>query len=326
MRLDVEGFQQVERLDLGGACAFLAIHAAPSGRSFGGVRVGTYASDDDALDDACRLARAMTRKVLLAGIPAGGAKTVIRLPAGGWPPAARAAGLARLGEHIERLGGLYHCGADLGFTDADETALRATTRHVAARSIGIWTARSVLLALRAVLPEPRSVAIQGLGVVGRGVAEDLLGAGCRVVAADLDEAAGAGLRGLERVAPSALIEADCEVLSPCATGGVIDTEVAGRLRSGVVCGGANNPLADDAAADRLHARGIVYVPDVISNAGAVIQGASEALGQHAQIEPRLAAVADTVRAVLDRSRREDRSPHHVARDMADALLVLAQER
>lgn len=324
MRVHVEGFQEVYRLDLGGgATAFLVIHAAPHGRSFGGVRLRAYDSDDDALEDAKRLASAMTRKVLLAGIPAGGGKTVVRLPAGGWPEEQRTAGMECLGAFIEDLGGLYHCGADLGFTEKDEAALMRTTQHVATRALGPWTALSVVSAIRAVR-DPASVAVQGLGVVGARVAVEMIDGGARVVGADVVDEPSPGLRGVERVAPEAIYDADCEVFSPCATGSVLDAESIPRLRCGLVCGGANNPFATDDDADRLHARGIRYVPDVLANAGAVIKGASDALGQSRLVEKRLNAVADRVREVLQRAADEGRSPHHVARDMADALLVLAR--
>lgn len=322
MRVDLDGFHGMYRLDLGGATAFLVIHAAPHGRSFGGIRLRSYASDEDALDDAKRLASAMTRKVLLAGIPAGGGKTVVRIPEGGWPDEQRAAGMERLGAVIEDLNGLYHCGADLGFTDADEAALRRTTRHVASRELGPWTALSVVESIRAVC-DPASVAVQGLGVVGARVAMEMIDGGARVVGTDVVPDPSPGLRGLRRIPPDAIYDADCEVFSPCATGAVLHAATIERLRCRVVCGGANNPFAEDADADRLHARDIAYVPDVLANAGAVIKGASDALGESQLIESRMAAVADRVRAVLERAEVEGRSPHRVVQDEADRLLELA---
>jgi leucine dehydrogenase len=322
MLIDVEGFHEVHRLDLGGATAFVAIHAAPHGRSFGGIRLRRYASDDDALADAKKLASAMTRKVLLAGIPAGGGKTVVRLPEEGWPAEARRAGMELLGEFIEDMSGLYHCGADLGFTDDDEAALRRTTRHVASRALGPWTALSVVESIRAVC-DPRSVAVQGLGVVGARVAAEMLDAGARVVGSDVVPDPAPGVRGIERVEPDAIYGADCEVFSPCATGGVLDAGTIAQLRCWLVCGGANNPFAEDADADRLHARGIGYVPDVLANAGAVIKGASDALGESHLIERRMSAVGARVRAVLQRAADEGRSAHHVVQDEADRLLDLA---
>ncbi len=325
MRLDLEGVHAAWRLDLGGATAFVVVHAAPGRRSFGGIRVRAYPDDAAALTDARRLAEAMTRKVLLAGLPAGGAKTVVRVPARGWDEAARRAGMERLGAFVESLGGLYHCGADLGFTDDDEAAVRRATAHVGARSLGPLTARSVLVALDAVCA-PASVAVQGLGVVGSRVAADLVARGVAVDGADVDAAAARSVEGVRVVAPETVAHAACDVFSPCAAGGVLDAATIARLRCRVVCGGANNPFAEDADADRLHARGITYVPDVLANAGAVIGGASLALGEPERTDARIAALADTVREVLARAAREDRSPHHVVRELADALLAEALAR
>jgi leucine dehydrogenase len=325
MKIEVDGFQAAYRIELGKATAFLVVHAAPYARSFGGIRLRKYASDDAALADAKLLARAMTRKVLLAGIPAGGAKTVIRVPAEGWSVEDRAAGLRQLGEFIQGLEGLYHCGADLGFTDADEAALRSTCGFVAPRALGPWTARRVLVAMHAVCT-PASVAVQGVGAVGTGVATSLIDDGVSVHGTDLDGAAVAAVPGLINVAPSEIYEVDCEVFSPCATGGVLDEETIARLRCRIVCGGANNPLAGPAGAEMLRERGIIYVPSVIANAGAVIKGASDALGESDRVEERMAGIAERVKDILEIAKREERSPQAVSHDLAERLLVLAFER
>ncbi len=325
MKIEAEGFQVAYRIELGKATAFLVVHAAPYGRSFGGIRLRKYVSDDAALEDAKQLATAMTRKVLLAGISAGGAKTVIRVPAEGWSSEARDAGMRKLGEFIQGLEGLYYCGADLGFTGADEASMRMTCSFVAPRSVGPWTARSVLIAMRAVC-DPESVAVQGLGVVGGHVATDLIDKGARVVGADLDGAAEAAVPGLITVPPDAIYETECDVFSPCATGGVLNAETIDRLRCRVVCGGANNPLAGPDDGERLRQRGILYVPSVLANAGAVIKGASDALGESEAIDERMRGIAERVKDVLAISEREGRSPHLVSHDLADHLLVLAFER
>jgi leucine dehydrogenase len=152
----------------------------------------------------------------------------------------------------------------------------------------------------------------------------MIDGGAAVVGADVVPDPSPGLCGLRRVPPDAIYDAECEVFSPCATGAVLHAATIERLRCRLVCGGANNPFASDADADRLHARGIGYVPDVLANAGAVIKGASDALGESHLIEKRMAAVGERVREVLRRAEDEDRSPHRIVQDMADALLVLAR--
>ena len=314
-RLTAPGFDAAYRLRCAGATAFVAIHAALGGRAFGGVRIRAYPDERDALADALALAEAMTRKVVLAGIHGGGAKTVLTLPA----PAARADALRELGAFIESLGGAYQCGPDYGFTAADEAILRDATRHVACGGLAAATARSTLLALLAAR-EPRVAAIQGLGGVGRALAEALVARGVRVIASD--PAWPSDLPpSIERAPPEAIYDVPCDVFAPCAHGGVLNATTIPRLRAALVCGAANNPLASDADADLLHARGVDYVPDVVANAGAAIVGASTALGEAAQIEPRMAGIPALVHDLLARARAERRSPHRIARELADARIA-----
>ncbi len=325
MKLDVQGFDQVHRLELGAATAFVAIHRAPYGRSFGGIRVRRYPNDEAALRDARLLAVAMSRKVVLAGLPAGGAKTVVRAPAGDWPDEERRRTMHELGRFIASLDGRYHCGADLGLTLSDHAALAAETDHIAPLDLGAWTARSVIDAMYAV-SSPDVVAVQGLGAVGGVVAELLRDAGVRVIGTDVSADALAAVDGIETVEHDEIWDVACDVFSPCAGGGVLDLDTVERLQCSVVCGGANNPFASVGDVDDLHARGILYVPDVLSNAGAVIKGASDAMGQSDQIEDRMALIPRRVNDVIARAKAESQSPHRVAREMADGLLVLSLER
>jgi leucine dehydrogenase len=311
------GYEHVYELECAGSRAFIAIHAALRGRAFGGVRIRAYASDEHALTDALALAEAMTRKVVLAGIDGGGAKSVLRLP----PPHRRAEAIHQLGRFIDSLGGRYQCGGDYGFTAADEAVLRAATRHVACGDLAEATARSVELAIFAAA-DPRVVALQGLGAVGRPLARRLLARGVRVIAADPtwpeDLVPGDTLR---RVDPAAIYGVDCDVFAPCAHGGVLDASTIPRLRAALVCGAANNPFAAADDVDRLDARGVAYIPDVIANAGATIVGASNALGEAAHIDPRFAAIPPLIHELLDRSRRERRSTHWIAHELADQRIA-----
>jgi leucine dehydrogenase len=104
-------------------------------------------------------------------------------------------------------------------------------------------------------------------------------------------------------------------------GGVLDAAAIARLRCRMVAGAANNPLASAEDAGRLHARGIVYVPDFLANAGALILGASNELGEGDLVAARMQALGDRVRDVLAQAAREGRSPHVVAVEQADALIA-----
>ncbi len=313
-RIDCPGFDEVHRIPCGDTVAFVALHALIQGRAFGGIRIRPYESEQAALDDALGLARAMSRKVVMAGLGAGGAKTVLVAP-----PADRAAAVQALGAFIESLGGRYHCGPDMGFTAEDEANLRKHTQHLACTvGLGEATARGVRVAMQAII-EPRTVAVQGLGAVGMPLARMLAADGVRVIASDLEPS-----DEFETVAPDAIYDVRCDVFAPCAAGGVLDEARVARLRCRVVCGGANNPLTDDDVADVLDERGIVYVPDFLANAGAVIAGGSAALGEADQADARIESMGERVRNVVERARYESRTPLHVARSEADERLAAAR--
>jgi leucine dehydrogenase len=80
------------------------------------------------------------------------------------------------------------------------------------------------------------------------------------------------------VDPDAAAGTKCDVFAPCALGGTIDSDSIDRLRCEIVCGSANNLLADDAYAAELTKRGILYAPDFIANAGGLINVYGELRG------------------------------------------------
>ena len=307
---DVEGCAEIHRVECGDTEAFVVIHALVDGRSFGGVRIVDYADSDEAFRDARALAQAMSRKLAIAGIRAGGAKAVMLAPSGN-----RDAAVRDLGEFIESLGGRYWCGADMGFTSADDAVLRSATQYVTCQDMGQYAARTVFVAMEAVC-DPKVVAVQGLGAVGRPLAETLRSAGVAVLASDVRP-----VEGFDLVDADAIYDVECDVFAPCARGGVIDTDTVERLQCKVVCGGANNPLAGDEIAERLREREIVYVPGFVSNVGAAIFGVAEVLGTQDEVGPKMLAVRDTAKEVVRRAEWEDKSPHRVACEMADEIIA-----
>jgi leucine dehydrogenase len=305
-RLEREGFDEVYRLDCAGTPAFVSLHAVIDGRSFGGIRIRSYGSEDDALADVLALSRAMSRKVVMAGIRGGGAKAVLMQPV-----RERAAAVRALGEFVDSLEGRYRCGPDYGFTAADAAILAQATRYASHGDLAHSTAQTILYAMQAVRP-PSVVAIQGVGAVGRHLAQMLQAKGVQVIPSDVHP-----VEGFELVPPDAIYDVPCDCFAPCAAGGVLDEHTIARLKAGMVCGAANNPFRTDDDAERLRARGIAYVPDFIANSGGLIQGASAMIGEEHLIAERLGAVHDLVRDIVARADREGRSPHAVAIELAD---------
>jgi leucine dehydrogenase len=122
--------------------------------------------------------------------------------------------------------------------------------------------------------------------------------------------------GAVAIDADAVTQTECDVFAPCALGSVLTEDVANNLPARGVCGAANNIFANDAAADQMHRRGVVVVPDFIANAGALIQGALWNLKQE-RIEPeRLARIGAMTKEVLSRSRASDRAPITVALELA----------
>ena len=113
-----------------------------------------------------------------------------------------------------------------------------------------------------------------------------------------------------------LVAAD--VFVPAGIGGVLDADVIDTLAARSVCGPANNPLADHAGAERLAARGILYAPDFVVNAGGVIYLDLEAkrLGSREEILARVAGIGDTVRRIFDEAQERRITPLAAAEALA----------
>lgn len=298
-----------------GLRAFVVLDSLTLGPAAGGVRTRAYSSEEEALADASRLARAMTLKCSLAGLEAGGGKAVVLLH----PGVDRERAFEQLGRHVEELGGLFRTAGDLGTTSEDLAAMARNSRFVYTEEVGLFAAagRGLLRCLEA-CAEVRGlgtltglrVAIQGCGGIGASLGRALAPTGAEIVVADLDpERAEALARelGAKVLAPEEILCADVDVIAPCAVGGVLTPELIPRLRAWGICGGANNQLADPTVAGLLAERGILYVPDFLASAGAVIEGVGKTIQQLDDCLPLIDRMGETARSVL-REAEETRRP------------------
>lgn len=322
-----------------GYTGIIAVHSTVMGPAVGGTRLWHYPGIDAAAADALRLSRGMSYKNALAGLPFGGGKAVIMGPAP-TDPASREALMRAHGRAIEWVGGRFVTGEDVGTTVADMETIAAETAHVAGRAGGVgdpspFTARGVLVAMEAAADlrwgraelSGRRVAIQGLGHVGMRLAELLRERGAELVVADVAEASVAD--AVARLGATAspvedILAEECDIVAPCALGAVLTRTSVPRLRADIVCGAANNQLADPEAGDLLQARGVDYVPDYVANAGGVISGAVDIAGwSRTRMEAALEAIGDTVRAVFQRATDDGLPTWRAADQLAeDRLTVL----
>lgn len=293
----------------------LAIHSTRLGPAVGGTRLWRYDKEEDAVVDALRLSRGMTYKNAAAGLDMGGGKAVILAP----PQIHDREPLFRAhGRFIERLGGRFLTGEDVGTSPADMEYIAKETRFVGGLlghggDPSPFTALGVLCGIRAAAQwrwgscdlRGKTVAVQGCGHVGYLVAKNLKEAGATLVVADVDEdRAGRAATDFEarRVAANAIYDAAADIFAPCALGGILNDETIPRLRVEIVAGAANNQLLEDRHGDALEARGILYAPDYVVNAGGVISGASMFGWSPEQIEARIRGVHERLLEVFDIAR------------------------
>lgn len=324
-----------------GATMAVAIHSTLLGPALGGVRLWRYLRDEDGVSDALRLARGMTFKAAAAGLDLGGGKGVICSPSTAPPTGEkREAILLDFGDLVESLDGHYVTAEDVGTSPEDMAVIGTRTPHVTGMpedrggtgDPSPFTAIGVQAAMRAAAKSAfgsgdlggRRVVITGLGHVGQHLARGLTEAGADLAASDIDarKRAVADALGAEWLEPDHALEAECDVVSPCAVGGAIHAGNVGRLRCGIVCGAANNQLADESLAEVLASRGILYTPDFIANAGGLINVYREIHSYPAERAKELAlGIEGTTARVLTQAATLGTTPLEAARALASERLA-----
>ncbi len=315
-----------------GLRGFIAIHDTTLGPALGGVRIWRYNSEDEALTDVLRLSRGMTYKASLAELPCGGGKAVIIEH----DAMNREACFEAFGRLVESFHGRFYTGRDVGITDDDLKHAGRNTSYVACESsaalgdmsehtaIGVWHALRACLEFAGIAPRRARVGIQGVGSVGLHLGRILKREGMELLVADVDDARVQSVAkewGARVVAPEEILAADCDVVSPCALGGVLNAASVPRISARIVCGCANNQLATPEIGDALAQRGIFYAPDYLVNAGGLIRGAEFYLLKRAESMPSLAKIYDRMRRVLEVARERGGSTARVADELAESRLT-----
>lgn len=312
-----------------GLIGVIALHDLSAGPGVGGVRRRRYPSLGAAVVEATALAEQMTLKTALADLPVGGASAALVDREG----LDLAAAYEALGRAIEALDGAFHCGADAG-TGATELGwiARGTHRvnipagHSQASSTAAGVAAAADAALRHLGHDPGagfSALVQGVGATGSEVALELAAHGARLILTDLERQRAQALLGqiggATLVDPGLALDQVVDVFAPCAVGTPLTAADVGRLYARVVCGAANQQLAEPCVALELDAAGILYVPDFAANAGAVIEGVVSWL--HAsdpdvadRVTAAIAAIGPRVAAILDDALAHDCTPLEAALD------------
>lgn len=321
-----------------GLHCFIAIHNTDLGPAMGGTRIFPYSNRQDALDDVLRLSKAMTYKSALAENGLGGGKAVIIAN----PKKDKTEKLLlSFGKVIDSLQGQYIAAEDMGTTAEDMAIIRKKTGFVGAlpteKSSGDpsrFTAWGVYRGMRAVAKKlwgdeclrKKRIAIQGLGSVGSKLANILFWEGAYLILCDKDPKVThdqAILYGAQVVEPNDFIQTPCDILAPCALGGIINDQTIPLLHCKAIAGAANNQLANPKNGYDLLKKGILYAPDYVINAGGIINAAAEFAQEG--YDPKISRdhvnqIFDSLLSIFNKSEIEKKPTNIVADELAEHKL------
>jgi leucine dehydrogenase len=322
-----------------GLKAIIAVHSTHLGPAAGGARFWHYAKDDDALTDALRLSRGMSYKNAMAGLPLGGGKSVLLAPADRTKSPDM---LHAFGKAVDGLGGRYITAEDVGINVADMIEVARSTKYVAGLpnsagdvggDPGPHTSLGVFLGIKAAVKRALGkdtlsglhIAMQGAGSVATGVALHACAEGAKLSIADVDQAKARKLADATNgrvVSPEEILGLEADVVSPNALGAILTEQSIAALKTPVVAGGANNQLATPQDGGRLHARGILYAPDYVINAGGIINVCTEYLGDGdaGLVRQRTDGIPVRLEQIWAESADSGRDPAAVADAMAQRLI------
>lgn len=334
-----------------GLRAIVAVHSTVLGPAVGGCRFWDYGAahrtasvdvaakraEEDAIFDVLRLSRGMSYKNAMADLRLGGGKSVII----GDPKAIKTPELLRkFGEYLQRLGGTYYTAEDVGTKPQDMELIHQATDFVVGLETGEFatgdpsphTAKGVFAGLQAAVRhklgqktlDGLTVAIQGVGNVGRDLAKHVRDAGAKVLIADISKEnidRTLGAVEAEVVDPNKVHAARADIFAPCALGGILNAKTIPELKAKIIAGAANNQLDQEEADDlALLERGILYAPDYVINAGGIISVESEVHKERlddAARAAKVAKIAETLSEVFQTSDKQQAPTGRVANQIAE---------
>lgn len=341
-RIIVKGYERVVKVTdkKTGLLAIIAIHNTLLGPALGGTRIQPYESVDDAIKDALRLSKGMTYKSSVSEVGFGGGKSVIIADSKQKTPEL----LRAFGAAVEKLGGSYICAEDMGCTTEDVKVIRQATKYVvglphekSSGDPGPFTAWGTFRGIQSVVKrlyktdslEGITVAIQGLGNVGKNLADHLFWAGANLIFSEKDPLKLEELAAkysAKAVSADEILKVECDVFAPCASGGIINEKTIPHFRCKAIAGCANNQLDRDADADELKKRGILYAPDFVINAGGLLNVSYELEdeGYTAKLaRKKTHHIYDTLLAIYEISEKNSESTHAAALSLANYRLKYA---
>ena len=317
-----------------GLRAVTCIHNTVLGPAIGGCRIWDYDSEEDAIEDALRLARGMTYKNSACGVWSGGAKTVVMIDDDHPKTEAMLRSLAR---YINALDGRYITAEDVGTTEDDMDHIYQETNYVLGTSMkpgtsgnpSPSTARGVYMSIKASAKEKygedslkdKKILVQGLGNVGLNVSKYCQEEGAKVYGCDINEKSieEAKKCGVEIVDTDKMWDWQGDIYVPCALGATINDETIPKMKFDIICGSANNQLKEECHGKDLKDKGILYAPDFIVNAGGVIHCHDELYGgfNRERANRKIDKISDQIAKVFEIAKKEDIATNLAANRLAE---------
>ncbi|HTL81847.1 MAG TPA: Glu/Leu/Phe/Val dehydrogenase dimerization domain-containing protein [Bacteroidia bacterium] len=323
-----------------GLKAIIAIHNTTLGPALGGTRMWPYVNESEALTDVLRLSRGMTYKAAVAGLNLGGGKAVIIADS----RKDKNEGLMRrFGKFVDSLGGKYITAEDVGVNAKDMEQVHMETKHVTGIPPALGgsgdpspvTAYGVYMGMKASAKERwgndslsgKKIAVQGIGNVGSHLVDHLVKEGATIFITDIYEDKVSAVKkkhaSVEVVSGDKLFDLDIDIYAPCALGATVNNESLAKLKCSIICGAANNQLADENVHGKIvMEKGILYAPDFVVNAGGLINVYSEVAGygsEYAMLQAQ--NIYSTTAAIFAMSKKENIPTFLAANRTAEARIA-----
>lgn len=321
-----------------GLRAIIAIHNTSLGPALGGTRMWPYKSEDEAIRDVLRLSRGMTYKAAVAGLNLGGGKAVII----GDPKKDKNEALFRAyGRFIEGLAGRYITAEDVGTDIKDMEWVRMETKYVTgiSRALGgsgdpsSVTALGTYMGMKACAKKRygndslkgKKIAVQGAGHVSSYLVNYLVKEGAKVYISDIFEDKVDKIvneSGATPVNPDDIYNMDVDIFSPCALGGIINSDTIPKLKCNIIAGSANNQLDDE----KIHGQmlidhDIMYAPDYVINAGGLINVANELEGyNYERAHEQAERIYDVIMDILNHAEENNIPTYAASNELAEHRL------
>lgn len=322
-----------------GLKGIICVHDTTLGPALGGLRMWNYKTEEEALVDVLRLSKGMTYKASAAGLNLGGGKAVII----GDPKTQKTEGLFRaFGRFVNSLNGRYITAEDVGTTVREMEYIFMETPWVTGipKAFGgsgdpsPYTAHGVMMGIKASVKEKFGsdslkgvrIAVQGLGSVGFHLIEYLAKEQAVLTITDIDTEKVKKVSaqfGAKAVSADEIISTECDVFTPCALGAVINDTSIHQLKAKVVCGAANNQLAEARHGDMLREMGILYAPDYVANAGGLMNVFVELEGYSPdRALDKTVQVYHSLMKVFEIAKRDNIGTHTAADRMAEERIAV----